>query len=214
MKKTIMKKVFSTFSVLAVFALIVACTGKPGERTRFVEETYPIEKFCTEFLETHMDFNTNDITRENTNEEFVKLVLDTLEKNNILKGVPLKLKTIGRNGEHFTAHFQSWIEPYDFKYKAPIEDIYFDIVGTIPDSLSTTLKDDEYYSIDGQFVSRIDVIELMFLLGRSSRAYTNRIAFDADDIFKEKIEVSLGILYYDIKSIEPYRGRNLVEEKY
>ena len=171
--------------------------------------------FCTEFLERDEDFNSNDITRENTNEEFVKLVLDTLEKDNILKGVPLKLETIGRNGEHFTAHFQSWIKPYNFEYKEPITDINFDIVGTIPDSLFTTQKDDEYYSIDGQFVSRIDGIQQMeVLLGRSSSAYTNRIAFDADDIWKEKVEVSLGILYYDIKSIEPYKGRNKVEEKY
>ena len=97
----------------------------------------------------------------------------------------------------------------------PITDINFDIIGTIPDSLSTTLKDDEYYSIDGQFLSRIDGIQQMeFLLGRSTSAYTNRISFDADDIWKEKLDVSLGILYFDIKSIEPYKGRGKIEEKY
>ena len=58
----IMRKLLRTFFVFAVFALIVACMGKPGERTRLVEETYPIEKICTEFLEKHKDFNTNDIT--------------------------------------------------------------------------------------------------------------------------------------------------------
>ena len=57
-----MRKLLRTFFVFAVFALIVACMGKPGERTRLVEETYPIEKICTEFLEKHKDFNTNDIT--------------------------------------------------------------------------------------------------------------------------------------------------------
>lgn len=208
-------KVFPLIASFAIIALIVACMGKPGERTRLVEETYPIEKFCAEFLDSHKDFNTNDITRENTNKDFSNLVLDTLEKDNILKGFPVKLETIGRNGDRYTAHFQSWIEPYNFKYKEPVTDINFDIICTIPDSLATTLKDDEYYTIDGQFVSRIDGLELMqVLLGRSESAYTNRIAFDADDIWKEKVEVSLGILYFDIKSIQPYTGRNKVEEKY
>ena len=53
-----------------------------------------------------------------------------------------------------------------------------------------------------------------FLLGRSTSAYTNRISFDADDIWKEKLDVSLGILYFDVKSIEPYKGRGKIEEKY
>ena len=209
-----MKDVLNRLTALAIIALYVACMGKPGERTRFVDEIYPMESFVAIFVETHKNFNTNDITRENANKEFVKIVLDTLEKCNILKGLPIQLKSVGKYEEHITAHFQSWIEPYDFKFKDPISNIYYDIICTIPDSLSTTLKDDEYYSIDGQFVSRIEKKAMMdVLLGRSEMPYTNAISIQSNDVWNDKVEVSMGMLYFEIKTIEPFKGRNKVEEK-
>lgn len=210
-----MKKTINRYAAFAVVALFVACIGKPGERTRYVDETYPIEKFCAEFLETHKDFDINDITRENANKEFVQLVLDTLAKDNILRGLPVKLESVGRCGEHITAHFQSWITPSGFELKEPIHEINYDIICIIPDSLSTKLKDKEYYAIDGQFVSRIETKAMMdVLLGRSEMPYTDAISLEADDLFKDEIEVSMGMLYFDIKSIEPFKGRNKMEEKY
>lgn len=211
-----MKKIINRFAALVVvIALLIACIGKPGERTRYVDETYPFEKFCAEFLDSHKDFNTNDITREDANKEFTQLILDTLEKDNILKGLPVNLESVGRCGEHITAHFQSWIMPTGFEFKKPIHKINYDIICTIPDSLSTTLKDDEYYAIDGQFIARIETKAMMdVLLGRSEMPYTNAISLKADDFFNDEIEVSMGMLYFDVKSIEPFKGRGKVEEKY
>jgi hypothetical protein len=211
-----MKKILNRFAALfVIIALFSACIGKPGERTRYVDETYPFEKFCAEFLNSHKDFNTNDITRENANKEFTRLVLDTLEKDNILKGLPVNLKSVGRCGEYITAHFMSWIKPSGFEFKEPVHEINYDIICTIPDSLSTTLKDDEYYAIDGQFVARIETKAMMdVLLGRSEMPYTDAISFEADDLFKDEIEVCMGMLYFELKSIEPFKGRGKVEEKY
>lgn len=203
-----MRKFLIIFAILATNMLMVAC------EKHYVEETYPFETFCAEFLDTHKDFNSNNITREAANKEFVQFVLDTLGKDNILKGLPIRLESVDRSGDHITAHFRSWIKPSNFEFKDPINEINYDIICTIPDSLSTILKDNEYYTIDGQFISRIENSAMMeVLLGRREIPYTHEISINSDDIWKDKIEVKMGILYFDIKTIEPFKGRNKIEEK-
>lgn len=203
-----MRKFLILFTILATIMLMVAC------KKHYVEETYPFETFCEEFLNTHKDFNSNNITREAANKEFIQLVLDTLEKDNILKGLPIRLNSVDRCGDHITAHFRSWTKPSNFEFKKPIYEINYDIICTIPDSLSTILKDEEYYTIDGQFISRIENIAMMdVLLGRKEFAYTDKISIESDIILKDEIVVNMGILYFDIKTIEPFKGRNKIEVK-
>ena len=209
------KKTLLVIPTLLIIATLVACNAKPGERTRYVEETYPIENYVKSFLDNHKDFNTNDITRESTNSEFEKQILDTLVKDNLLKGLPVKLERIGKNKGSYVAQFRSWIHPSGFKFKNTLDDVYFDIVGTIPDSLATKISDNKYYSIDGRFVSKLNrVEEIEVLLGKNTMAYTNNIAIRVDDILEEKVEVSLGILFFDITSVELFNGRKTIEEKY
>lgn len=201
-------------STLLIIATLVACNAKPGERTRYVDETYPIENYVKSFLDNHKDFNTNDITRENTNIEFKKQILDTLEKDNLLRGLPVKLETIGKVKGSYIAQFRSWIHPSGFKFKSPIDDLYFDIVGSIPDSLATKISDNEYYIINGSFISKLNSVEeIEVLLGKSTTAYTNSISIQVEKITKD-FEVNLGILFFDITSIEPFNGRKTIEEKY
>ena len=200
---------------LSIIATLIACNAKPGERTRFVNETYPLEIYVKSFLDNHKDFNTNDITRENANSEFEKQILDTLKNDNLLKGLPVRLERIGKTKGSYIAQFRSWIHPSGFEFKSPIDDVYFDIVGTIPDSLATKICDNEYYVIDGSFISKLNSIEeIEVLLGKNTSAYTNTISIQTDNIWEEKVEVNIGILFFDIISIEPFLGRKTIEEKY
>jgi len=209
------KKNLFAFPILLIIATFVACNAKPGERTRYVDEIYPIENYVMSFLDSHKDFNTNDITREKTNSEFEKQILDTLRNDNLLKGLPVKLERMGESKGSYIAQFRSWIHPSGFEFKNPIDDVYFDIVGTIPDSLATKISDNEYYVVDGSFISRLDGIEeIEVLLGKNTSAYTNTISIKVDDIWKEKVEVYLGILFFNFTSIEPFNGRKTIEEKY
>ena len=179
-----------------------------------MEKELPLETFIKSFVDEHKDYNTNDVTRENTNKDFYKLLMDTLEKDNILRGVPFKLSRISEKNGKCTAQFMSWIKPRNFEYKDSIYQVYCDVVGTIPDSLATVLSDEEYYTIDGQFVSRVDGLRMLeVLLGRSTTAYTNSICIE-EESFNHHVNVSMGILYFDINSVEPFKGRETVEEKY
>ena len=209
---TTLRKGIAIF-VLAII-MLTSCINKPGERTRLVEKELPIETFIKSFVDEHKDFNTNDITREKANNDFCRILLDTLEKDNILKGIPVKLSGISEKDGKCTVQFRSWITPSGFEYKNNIYEVYFDIVGTIPDSLATVINDKEYYTFDGKFVSRVDGIRLLeVLLGKNTTAYTNSICIE-QQTWNDKVNVSMGILYFDINNVQPFKGREKVEEKY
>lgn len=140
-------------------------------------------------------------------------MLDTLEVFNILKGIPVKLQRINETQGRCVAQFQSWIKPDGFKYKNNINNIYFDVIGTIPDSLSTLIKENVYYTFEGNFISRVDGIRMLeTMLGKTTRAYTNAICIEKD--YADYISVSIGILYFDLNRVEIFKGREKIEEKY
>ena len=73
----------------------------------------------------------------------------------------------------------------------------------------TLIKIGEKYGKTGPQVALRYLMELGVIAGCNQKNNQN-----ADDLFKDEIEVCMGMLYFELKSIEPFKGRGKVEEKY
>lgn len=206
-----MRKILYFFMFVALLS-VISC-AKPGERTRMVDKKLPIEELVDSFMMQHSNYLNNDVTIEEGDKEFQKIVIDTT--TNYLEGIPMRLVTINKNGKVYMGQFESWIKPNGFEYQAPVCDVNFDVLTVVPDSLVNTLREKEYYSLEGVVIERIANISVLeTLLGKGTIAYTNTFGIRKDDIWDDKYDVNLGLIYFHAKSIKPYSGREKIEEKY
>lgn len=203
-----MKKIFS---LLLFSTLIASCFGgtgqKASERQRYVvvEEDYLIEKIFSEAINEHPNFDTNDLTRKELNDAFMKAAEDSLLKHNIFEGIPVKIRTLNKNDEgKYAIHLYSWYAPAGVHYRYNIDDIMFDVVGFIPDTLAYTLDQEKDYIFKGKYLKRITFTEILMALDRGTIGVSDDYGIRKD---YNKYDLSFRYMLFDIESIEPFTGR-------
>ncbi len=202
-----MKKI--VFILMNLLMLLSSCmqtsTNKVNvEQNRKSE--YPIVGFVEDFVATHPNFDSNDLTRQQADEDFLKSFTELSDSINLIKNIPVKLNALNKDSKgNVMAQFQSWIKPSDFEFPSPLYEVNFDIVGKIDPKYVSILNEDSYYTINGKFIGRIENLQAFHaLLGRSSSVYTPEFSVRKDDIFDDRYEVSLGMMYFDIDSISNF----------
>lgn len=192
--------------VLMLLLAVASCQQKGKVQT--TELKNPLENLVDSYMKAHPEYLNNDITKEEGDKYFQKIIVDTTK--NYLAGIPLTLRTINKNGNSYVGQFYSWryISGYDFK--APVKALYCDVVAIIPDSLVRTLKEGENYVLKGNVIERMANIEVMkTILGKNTIAITDEFGIRKDDIYDDKYEVNLGLLFFNLKGISLYNGQRL-----
>lgn len=167
---------------------------------------FPIVGFVEDFIAAHPNFDNNDLTRQEADEDFLKSFTALSESINLIQNIPVKLNALNKDSNgNVMAQFQSWIKPYGFEFPSPIKEVYFDIVGKIDPKYVSILNEDSYYTINGKFIGRIENLDaFQTFLGNVPSVYTSKFSVRKDNIFDDKYEVSLGMMYFDIDSISNF----------
>ena len=204
-----MKKIVLFSLIFSVFYL-TSCVRMSGTRT--VEKDFPIESLYNDFIKNYPNYNANDATMQETNEAFVALVKDTMYKCNLFEGVPVKLRMVNKtNDSTYVAQFQSWIKPTGFEFHYNISEINFDVFGVVPDSLVPYLKDDNYYTFEGNYISNVEFPVMEALLGKDTYGITAMFGIDRDITFKDMVSLDFAYMFYEFTSIKPFGGRAMEE---
>ena len=181
---------------------------------KLVTKTTPVEKWLIKFVKSSPNFLNNDATKSEANQELLKALKDSTNKDWIDE-IPVELKTISRVDGKYVAQFGSYLVNCDYTFRTPIKSINFDVIATIPDSVVSTLKDDVTYKLYGSIVSPIDNVEAAdVLLGAGSSYWSNNVGFEMDaysEGAKSYLNVNLGILFCDISKVVKFIGRDKVK---
>lgn len=196
------------FYLLSLLVVILQSCVNNGQRTRLVEKDLPMEIFVNTFINQNPNYALNDITKEETCKLFSRVVLDSLKTTNLLYGVPMKLEDMNKNGTHTMIHLGTWIEPRNWEYRGILNEVNVDVISSVSDSLITILENDKYYRIYGKYNERLNLSAAQVLFGKRISVYTPNISIEEDDIWVTKVNVDLGILYFEIDSIMPFNGRD------
>lgn len=186
--------------------LISGCvnsTYTKQELERQVKAKYPIVGFIDEFVETHPNFDNNDVTREQADTDFVKAFAEASDSVNLLRNIPVELCSINKNSNgDVYAQFRSW---RNNNLPQPINRVNFDVICRIDSTYVESLSDDSCYLIYGKLIKRIETIDVFrALLGRPTIVYTYEFNVRKDGVRNDKYEVNLGMLFFEIDSICPY----------
>lgn len=198
------------FIYLFIIVIMIVSCGVKTKNVKVVERKLPIENFVDTFLINHSNLYQNDVIYNDVNKIFVKEIINKLQNDNIIYGLPLQLEDINRVGDNNVVHFGSWIEPDGWEYKGKLDNVYVDIIAYVNDSLMHKLQNDEYYTFVGKFIKSIEIDEARNLIGKNIRAYNNIISIGKeknDPFYKEKVDVNLGIMYFKVDSIFDFNGR-------
>lgn len=195
-----MRKILFTFSICSIF-LMAGCGPKAPKQKEVVK--LPIESLVENFMSEHSNYLNNNVTMEEGDKAFYKIFMDTTK--NYLEGVPVKLRTINKNGKTYMAQFQCWTSPNNFDFNPPVYCINGDILTAIPDSLVSKLKENTYYTLEGcpiESMANLAVMET--LLGKRTYAVTPVFGIRKNDIYDDRFEINLGLLYYHFDGIKEF----------
>jgi hypothetical protein len=203
--------------------VMCSCNLTPVPQYESVETDLPMEGFINDFLTNNPNFFNNDITIEEGNKVFIKNLEDTLKttdgRMNLFDGIPVRLRTINKNKRlgGYVAQFDSTISPYGFKFHY-VSDINFDVFCIIPDSLATTLKEDEHYILDGVYVGHLTYNKCVQTLGKDTWVWNPIVEIKKDktyssDYYQRKVNLGCVLLLFD--DIKKYQCREtqMVEKK-
>ena len=97
---------------------------------------------------------------------------------------------------------------FSYESNPQIEEVNFDAIMEIPDSIVGKLKEDEIYILDAKIISRIKNGNLAdFIIGKSCSYWNWIVSINNDDITKENVVIDLGVLFCDFKNMETYSDR-------
>lgn len=204
------------FFILCLMAFVMcSCNLTPVPQYESVEVDLPMEGFINDFLTNNPNFFNNDVTIEEGNKVFIKNLEDTLKtadgKMKLFDGIPIRLKTINKNKRlgGYVAQFDSWIEPYNFDFHY-VSEINFDVFCIIPDSLATTLKEDEHYILDGVYAGHLTYNKCTQFLGKSTSVWTPIVEIKGDKTYSSDYyqrKVNLGCVLLLFNGIKEYECR-------
>ena len=200
--------------LLLLLVGLIALVSCNSPKTKEVDKIYPIEQWVMDYVKKHPNCMNNEITKKQTIDDFIKAVDDSTHKD-WMEGIPVELETINKVNDKYVAQFGSYFTSNGLSYKAPLEEVNFDIITVVPDSLASQLKEDELYTLKGiQIVSRLDNSQVAdFLLGQESSYWSwdvsleTKDSFIAPDLTSNCLEANLGVYYCDVKHINVFTGR-------
>lgn len=203
------KLLFISFIGIAT-CLLFSCQIN-GEKKIKQSRKLPIEKFVSDFIDSHKDYFNNDITKKEGDKIFQETLEKSIDSLHLFEGLPIQLQSITQDNKgKYVAQFRcaGYQTPHNrFEYQDSINDVVFDIWGEVPNSVAKQLKEDVNYMFYGKFIGFLKYGAAMIISNSRPTVYTPDINIRPDDIFDEEIEVSMGMSYWDIDSIVEFRGR-------
>lgn len=190
-----------------VLFLMASCANRPNYKEEIIE--LPIETWISDYAQKNPNFLNNEVTKEKASADLIKALEDTTNCDWI-SNIPVELKDINKNGKKYYAHFGSYLMQSNFSYESnpQIEEVNFDAIMEIPDSIVGKLKEDEIYILDAKIISRIKNGNLAdFIIGKSCSYWNWIVSINNDDITKENVVIDLGVLFCDFKNMETYSDR-------
>lgn len=190
-----------------VLFLMASCANRPSYKEEIIE--LPIETWISDYAQKNPNFLNNEVTKEKASADLIKALEDTTNCDWI-RNIPVELKDINKNGKKYYAHFGSYLMQSNFSYESnpQIEEVNFDAIMEIPDSIVGKLKEDEIYILDAKIISRIKNGNLAdFIIGKSCSYWNWIVSINNDDITKENVVIDLGVLFCDFKNMETYSDR-------
>ena len=193
--------------VLALLFTLFSCVsngnktqqGNAGENE--VEKLLPVVSFVDSFKSSHPNWAKNSVTKEQTNDDFIKLVKDTSLLYSLTEGIEVEFSEIrkDKNGKYM-GHFFAWHAQNNVeKYK--IDKVMFDIVTPISDSLVTTLEEKEKYTCKWNFIMPVKYETFCKLYGEQVCTIVPEPEIEYDDLMDE-VSIGLGLFYADIVEIK------------
>lgn len=193
--------------LFVVLFLMASCANRPSYKEEIIE--LPIETWISDYAQKNPNFLNNEVTKEKASADLIKALEDTTNCDWI-SNIPVELKDINKNGKKYYAHFGSYLMQSNFSYESnpQIEEVNFDAIMEIPDSIVGKLKEDEIYILDAKIISRIKNGNLAdFIIGKSCSYWNWIVSIENDDITKENVVIDLGVLFCDFKNMETYSDR-------
>ena len=190
-----------------VLFLMASCANRPSYKEEIIE--LPIETWISDYAQKNPNFLNNEVTKEKASADLIKALEDTTNCDWI-SNIPVELKDINKNGKKYYAHFGSYLMQSNFSYESnpQIEEVNFDAIMEIPDSIVGKLKEDEIYILDAKIISRIKNGNLAdFIIGKSCSYWNWIVSINNDDITKENVVIDLGVQFCDFKNMETYSDR-------
>lgn len=190
-----------------VLFLMASCANRPSYKEEIIE--LPIETWISDYAQKNPNFLNNEVTKEKASADLIKALEDTTNCDWI-SNIPVELKDINKNGKKYYAHFGSYLMQSNFSYESnpQIEEVNFDAIMEIPDSIVGKLKEDEIYILDAKIISRIKNGNLAdFIIGKSCSYWNWIVSIENDDITRENVVIDLGVLFCDFKNMETYSDR-------
>ena len=200
--------------LLLLLVGLIALVSCNSPKTKEVYKILPIEQWVVDYVKQHPNCMNNEITKKQTVEDFIKAVDDSTHKD-WMEGISVELKTINKVNDKYVVQFGSYLISNGLSYRIPLEEVNFDIITVVPDSIAPQLKEDELYTLKGiQIVSRIEKSQVAeFLLGQESSYWSWDVSLEpkdsyiAPDLTRGCLQANLGVYYCDVKHINVFTGR-------
>lgn len=188
-------KITIFFSAILLF---YAC-GNHQVKNNKITESKPIQliTILNESIDKNPNWNQNEILRKNFNDSLQMELSEKMNELQLLKEIPLKLSQINEYEKgKFAANFEHWTGSEEYKMGNRTFNLYFDVIGLIPDTLINVLQDNKKYFLDGKFLRFLGGDFSNFINGS---VYTPMVGIEEEN---GNIKVSMGIILFDVTRIK------------
>lgn len=200
--KTALKFIVLALTSLTIFSCQVKTKSEPPRKL-------PLETFVSDFMDNHPSYFNNDVTKEECDTIFKKMLESSIDSLHLFEGIPIQLQAVSQddNGKYI-AQFRCVGFQTKFEFQDSISEVMFDMWGEVPEATAKELKDKTDYMFYGKFVSFLPNYAMACVVSNTRpTVWTPSINIRPDDIFDEQVVVSLGMSYWQIDSIVPFRSR-------
>lgn len=196
-----MKKYILVFLISMLFS----CKQNSNSENIITVEKRKIDPFLEEiFINKYPNYLDNDIVKEKS----IKLLtnkVDSLLPYGVLKDIPLKVMSIGKNPHGKGALVQFYVDNESFKsdkkHKGLMSNfVQFDVIALMPLDYAEKLIKDECYYIDGK-ANRINQTQLDLLVDLS---YYGAIPSIEKSFNDNSTEYKLGAFVLELNSFKHY----------
>lgn len=200
--KTALNFIVLALTSLTIFSCQVKTKSEPPRKL-------PLETFVSDFMDNHPSYFNNDVTKEECDTIFKKMLESSIDSLHLFEGIPIQLQAVSQddNGKYI-AQFRCVGFQTKFEFQDSISEVMFDMWGEVPEATAKELKDKTDYMFYGKFVSFLPNYAMACVVSNTRpTVWTPSINIRPDDIFDEQVVVSLGMSYWQIDSIVPFRSR-------
>lgn len=197
--------------------LIILCVllmGCVNTKRITIELPLPIEEVYSTFLSNNPNWDINDLIYQEKMKEFKKIIDDTLQKDNIICGIPMEIEGINKNDklDLTIVHLGSWLaNKYILDYQAGISEINVDVFAEVDNEMVMKLDDSYKYRLYGKFISRLETMnQIKFIYGgKPHSVYSPLVQISRyEPYLSTSGKINLGILYFKADSLVPVSSTN------